>query len=191
MAEYSMVQTVKVTKPVADVKSYRYVVLKNSIKALLISDPRIDITPGMTTGTCVLLPIGLYCWCSPAKQEIWGSKPVAASGEDGSQMEVKEESEGSENIKEEDEQMSCSGQSGDGMHQVRKAACALAVGVGSFADPRDMQVSLSYTYVDGFASTTSRITQTLTHFCKADERKLLAKQKPHPKRCINTGCGVS
>lgn len=29
----------------------------------------------------------------------------------------------------------------DGMQQVRKAAAALAVGVGSFADPRDMQES--------------------------------------------------
>lgn len=36
----------EVTKPDADVKHYRYLELKNSIKALLISDPRIDITSG-------------------------------------------------------------------------------------------------------------------------------------------------
>ena len=30
----------------------------------------------------------------------------------------------------------------DGMQQVRKAAAALADGVGSFADPRDMQARL-------------------------------------------------
>ena len=33
-------------------------------------------------------------------------------------------------------------QTTDGTQQVRKAAAALAVGVGSFADPRDMQARL-------------------------------------------------
>lgn len=47
MTEPNMVQDVEVAKPAVDEKQYRYVVLKNSIKALLISDPRIDTTPGV------------------------------------------------------------------------------------------------------------------------------------------------
>jgi hypothetical protein len=57
-----MVEEVDVRKPDADVKQYRFVVLNNSLKALLISDPRIDITQGMFAGTdghavCFLGPI--------------------------------------------------------------------------------------------------------------------------------------
>ena len=42
----------------------------------------------------------------------------------------------------------------DGMPQVRKAAAALAVGVGSFADPRDMQARLSCGQLHGLGSAT-------------------------------------
>jgi hypothetical protein len=42
---------VQVRKPDVDVKQYRFVVLKNSLKALLISDPRIDIKQGLSLST--------------------------------------------------------------------------------------------------------------------------------------------
>lgn len=51
-----MDQEVTVTKPPVDVKHYRYIVLSNSIKALLISDPRIDCTSGAYLTQCCLLP---------------------------------------------------------------------------------------------------------------------------------------
>ena len=49
----------------------------------------------------------------------------------------------SSEVEDADEQMSTSSeQTTDGKQQVRKAAAALAVGVGSFADPRDRQERL-------------------------------------------------
>jgi hypothetical protein len=42
---------VQVRKPDVDVKQYRFVVLENSLQALLISDPKLDVTKGVSLGT--------------------------------------------------------------------------------------------------------------------------------------------
>jgi secreted Zn-dependent insulinase-like peptidase len=42
---------VQVRKPDVDVKQYRFVVLENSLQALLISDPKLDVTKGVFLGT--------------------------------------------------------------------------------------------------------------------------------------------